>query len=157
MESIQEVCEDKRFSWNNSVSLMEVCATLPTRRISKPVSAGLFDHDEHIRVKLFCWAYVQFCDKYLVWQAPFYEPRRPRKLCDCVRKQFHLEWEEREEIIDRALEIYLSKRRITTLSSEANSAEQPPDSDDGHKIDDEHDEDNLDSEDERLSRRINGF
>ena len=28
---------------------------------------------------------------------------------------------EREEIIDRALEIYLSKRRITTLSSEADS------------------------------------
>ena len=47
---------------------------------------------------------------------------------------------EREEIIDRALEIYLSKRRITTLSSEA----------DCHEIDDEHDEDDLDSEDERL-------
>ena len=28
---------------------------------------------------------------------------------------------EREEIIDRALEIYLSKNRITTLSSEADS------------------------------------
>ena len=28
---------------------------------------------------------------------------------------------EREEIIDRALEIYLSKHRITTLSSEADS------------------------------------
>ena len=38
---------------------------------------------------------------------------------------------EREEIIDRALEIYLSKHRITTLSSE-------------------HDEDDLDSEDEHL-------
>ena len=57
---------------------------------------------------------------------------------------------EREEIIDHAFEIYLSKRRITTLSSEADLAEQPPDSDDGHKIDDEHDEDDLDSEDERL-------
>ena len=56
---------------------------------------------------------------------------------------------EREEITDRAFEIYLSKCRITTLSSEADSAEQLPDSDDGHEID-EHDEDDLDSEDERL-------
>ena len=46
---------------------------------------------------------------------------------------------EREEIIDHALEIYLSKPRITSA-----------DSDDGHEIDDEDDEDDLDSEDERL-------
>ena len=61
-------------------------------------------------------------------------------------------WSEKEseEIIDCALEIYLSKRRITSLSSEADSVEQPADSDDGHEIDDEDDEDDLDSEDERL-------
>lgn len=59
-----------------------------------------------------------------------------------------MEREEREEIIDRALEIYLSKRRITMLSRD--SVEQPPDSDDGHEIDDEDDEDDLDSEDELL-------
>ena len=47
-------------------------------------------------------------------------------------------WSEKEseEIIDCALEIYLSKRRITSLSSEADSVEQPADSDDGHEIDD---------------------
>ena len=51
-------------------------------------------------------------------------------------------WSEkdREEIIDRTLEIYLSKHRTTT--SEADSVT--------HEIDDEHDEDDLDSEDEHL-------
>ena len=53
-------------------------------------------------------------------------------------------WSEkdREEIIDPTLEIYLSKRRIITLPSEADSVT--------HEIDDEHDEDDLDSEDEHL-------
>ena len=66
---------------------------------------------------------------------------------------------EREEIINGASEIhvYLSKHRITMLSSEADSAEQLPDSDAGHEIDDEHDEDDLDSEDERLVNELMVF
>ena len=43
------------------------------------------------------------------------------------------------------------------LSSEADLAEQLPDSDDGHEIDDEHDEDDLDSEDERLVEELMVF
>ena len=55
---------------------------------------------------------------------------------------------EREETIDRALEIYLSKRRITTLSSEADS---------GTKLMMNMNEDDLDSEDERLVDKLMVF
>ena len=65
---------------------------------------------------------------------------------------------EREEIIDRALEIYLSKRRITTLSSTADSVnQQPPDSDDDDEIDTNEDDEDLDSEDERLVDELMDF
>ena len=65
---------------------------------------------------------------------------------------------EREEIIDRALEIYLSKRRITTLSCTADSVnQQPPDSDDDDEIDTNEDDEDLDSEDERLVDELMDF
>ena len=123
---------------------MEVCATLQTWRISKPVSAGLFDC-ERIRVKFFRWAHVQFCDKYLVWQAPFHEPQHPRKLHDCVLKQFHLERER------KGGNYWLCIRDISEQTQNHHTFLW---SRLGHEIDDEHD---LDSEDEHLVDKLMVF
>ena len=82
---------------------------------------------------------LKFCDKHLVRQAPFHEPQHLKNSVIVSGNNSIWSEKEREEIINHALEIYLHKCRITTLSSEADSAEQPPDSDDGHEIDDEHD------------------
>ena len=109
------------------------------------------------KFKFFRWVHIQFCDKYLVRQAPFHEPQHLKN--SVIVSGNNSIWSEKEweEIIDCVLEIYLRKRRITMLSFEADSAEQPPDSDDSHKIDDEHNEDDLDSEDERLADELMVF
>ena len=88
---------------------------------------------------------------------PFHEPRHLENSVIVSGNNSIWSEKEREEIIDCAFEIYLSKCRMTTLSSEADLAEQLPNSDDGHEIDDEYDEDDLDSEDERLVEELMVF
>ena len=111
---------------------MEVCATLPTQRISKPVSAGLFDGEQGQILPLSAHS--------VLWQISCPTSTFTWAVIVSGNNSIWSE-KEREEMIDRALEIYRQQMQNhhaflwNRLS---------------HEIDDEYDEDDLDSEDECL-------
>ena len=94
---------------------------------------------------LWLWAYqgqiiLPLSARSVLWQAPFHEPQHPWKLCDCVRKQFHLEQERKGGnywscIRDISQQTQNHHAILWSRLSHEN---------------DEHDEDDLDSEDECL-------